>query len=95
MSFGFSVSDIYGCARLAYKLYDEFKQAPGTCQEFARDLLLFHRVLLKTKSTIECETSYLSQSDQTVLGACLDIYKKLLYMQVIGAPMVPKKTWKR
>lgn len=90
MSFGFSVSDIYGCARLAYKLYDEFKQAPGTCQEFARDLLLFHRVLLKIKSTIECDTSYLSQSDQAVLGACLDSCKELLYVQIIGAPMVPK-----
>ena len=30
MSFGFSVSDIIGCARLANKLYDDLKQATGT-----------------------------------------------------------------
>lgn len=31
MSFGFSVPDIYGHARLAHGLYKEFKQAPGAC----------------------------------------------------------------
>lgn len=72
MSFGFSVSDIYGCARLAYMLYDEFKQALGACQETARELLLFHRVFLKTKTTIECESSHLSQSDDAALGACFE-----------------------
>ncbi len=90
MSFGFSVSDIYGCARLAYMLYNEFKQAPGVCQEFARELLLFHRVLSKIKSTIESEPSHLSQSDQAALGACLDSCKELLYVQIMGAAMVPK-----
>lgn len=82
MSFGFSVSDIILCARLAYKLYDEFKQAPGACREFARDLLLFHQVLLKTKSTIECEISNLNHSDQAALEACLDSCKELLYEQI-------------
>lgn len=89
MSFGFSVSDIVGCARLAYKLYDEFKQAPGACQEFARELLLFHQVLLKTKSTIECETSHLNHSDQAALGACLDSCRELLYVHIMGAHTVP------
>lgn len=42
MSFGFSVSDIYGCACLAYMLYNEFKQALGACQEASRELLLFN-----------------------------------------------------
>ena len=90
MSFGFSVSDIYVCARLAYKLYDEFKQAPGVCQEFARDLLLFHQVLLKTNSNIECEASYLSHFDHAALRACLDSCKDLLYVQILGAPVVPQ-----
>ncbi len=90
MSFGFSVSDIYGCACLAYRLYDEFKQAPGACQEFARELLLFHQVLLRTKSSLEYETSHLSHSDQAALGACLDSCKELLYVQITGAPKVPE-----
>lgn len=89
MSFGFSVSDIYGCARLAYMLYHEFKQAPSTCKEFARELLLFHSVLLKTKSTVECGTSYLNHADSAALGACLDSCKELLYVQTMGARMVP------
>lgn len=89
MSFGFSVSDIVLCARLTYRLYDEFKQAPGACQEFARELLLFHQVLLKTKSTIECDLNRLSHSDQAALGACLDSCKELLYGQILGASKEP------
>lgn len=89
MIFGISVSDIYGCARLAYVLYDEFKQAPGACREFAQDLLLFHQVLLKTKSTIESEASHLSDSDEAALSACLDRCKELLYVQTVGAHMMP------
>lgn len=89
MSFGFGVSDIYVCAQLAYRLYDEFKQAPGDCQKFARELLLFHQVLLKTKLGIEHEIGHLSLSDQAALGACLDSCKELLYVQTLGAPMVP------
>ena len=89
MIFGISVLDIYGCARLAYKLYDEFKQAPGACQEFARDLLLFHQVLMKTKATIENEASHLSTFDQSALGACLESCKELLYVQIMGAHRAP------
>ena len=85
MSFGFSVSDIALCAHLAYKLYDEFMQAPGACREFARDLLLFHQVLLKTQSTIECEISNLNHSDQAALKACLDSCKELLYEQICAS----------
>lgn len=92
MSFGFSVSDIYGCARLAYVLYNEFKQAPGACRDFARELLLFHEVLLKTKSTIEAEISPLSFADEFALGDCLKSCKELLYVQIIGATTVPNDT---
>ena len=91
MSFGFSVSDIYGCARLAYVLYDEFKQAPGACQGFAQELLLFHRVLLKTESTTKCETSHLGNSDQAALEACLASCKELLYVHIFGSPEAPDK----
>ena len=90
MSFGFSVSDIYGCAHLAYSLYEEFKEAPGACQDFARELLLFHQVLLKTKSNIEAETSYLGHDDKIALETCLDNCKELLYVQIVGAATVPK-----
>ena len=90
MIFGISVSDIYGCARIAYRLYHEFKQAPGICQEFARELQLFYQVLMKTKSNIEREASHLSDSDKAALGACLDSCKELLYVQTMGTPTVPK-----
>ncbi len=87
--FGINVSDIYRCARLAYVLYDELKQAPGACWEFARDLLLFHQVLLKSKSTIECEANRLSDSDEATLMICLDSCKELLYVQIADAHMKP------
>ena len=90
MSFGFSVSDIYGCAHLAYSLYKEFKEAPGACQDFARELLLFHQVLLKTKSNIEAETSHISNDDKIALETCLDNCKELLYVQIAGAATVPR-----
>ena len=90
MIFGISVSDIYGCARLAYMLYQEFKQAPGACQEFARDLLLFHQVLIKTRSAIDSGTSQLDDSGRTALRLCLDSCKQLLCVQIIGAQEVPE-----
>lgn len=90
MSFGFSVSDIIGCAHLAYVLYDELVQAPGACQNFAGELLLFREALLKTRSMIAAEKSYLSDADQSALGICLDSCKELLYVQIIGFAAVPK-----
>ena len=90
MSFGFSVSDIYGCARLAYVLYNEFKQAPGVCQNFAKELLLFHQVLLNTQPSIEAEKSHLSHADETALDICLDSCRELLYVRIMGAAAVPR-----
>ena len=90
MIFGISVSDIYGCARLAYRLYEEFKEAQEVCQELARDLLLFHQVLTKTRSAIDSETSHLSDSDRAALRLCLDSCKELLYVQILGAQKVPE-----
>ena len=90
MSFGFSVSDIYGCAHLAYSLYEEFKEASVACQDFARELLLFHQVLLKTKSNIEAETSHLGHDDKIALETCPDNCKELLYVQIVGAATVPR-----
>ena len=90
MSFGFSVSDIIVCARLAYRLYDQLKQAPGACQEFARDLLHFHNVLMTTNSTIEFEVGHLNHPDKAALSACLDSCKELLYVQIMGTQKVPE-----
>ncbi|KAM0795330.1 hypothetical protein BDR22DRAFT_615181 [Usnea florida] len=92
MSFGFSVSDIYGCARLAYVLYNEFKQAPGACQDFAKELLLFHQVLLKTKSTVQAGKIHLSHADEneTALEICLDSCRELLYVRIMGAATAPR-----
>ena len=89
MIFGISVSDIYGCARLAYKLYDEFKKAPGACQEFAQDLLLFYRVLMHTRLVMGGEDSHLKDSDRIALEACLESCKELIYVQIMGARRVP------
>ena len=93
MIFGISVSDIYGCARLAYMLYEEFKQAPGACQEFARDLLHFSNVLRMTTSAIDPETSHLSGSDRDALRLCLDSCKELLWVQIIGGEKAAEE-WK-
>ena len=90
MIFGISVSDIYGCARLAYRLYDEFKKAPGACQEFAQDLLLFHQVLIKTRWAIDSEKSDLSDSDRAALRLCLESCKELLCVQILGVQKVPE-----
>ena len=89
MIFGISVSDIYGCARLAYQLYDEFAQASGACQDFARDLLLFHQVLMKTRLIMGDEASHLSDADRIALEACLDSCKELIFVQIMGARRVP------
>lgn len=90
MSFGFSVPDIYVCARLAFKLYDEFKSAPAACQEFAQELLLFHQVLIKTGAAINSEPSDLSSSDRDALRLCLDSCKELLCVRIMGAQKVPE-----
>ena len=89
MSFGFSVSDIVGCARLAYRLYDEFRQAPRACQTFAQELLLFHQVLMDTELAHSPFTSYLSHPDQAALRLCLDSCKELLCVQIMGAHEAP------
>ena len=88
MIFGISVSDIYGCARLAYGLYEELKQAPGDCQAFAQELLLFHQMLIKI-STINSENGHLDHSDQAALSACLDSCKELLCKQIVGIQEMP------
>ena len=91
MSFGFSVSDIVGCAHLAYILYDEFKEAQGACQKFLRELLLFHQVLVKMYSTAS-QLELLDSSDQAALNSCLDSCKELLYVQIMGTPTLPDDT---
>ena len=90
MSFGFSVSDIYVYARLAYKHYVDFNSATETCQEFRRDLLLFHQVLIQTGSAIDPETSHLSRSDRYALRLCLDSCKELLWVRILGGQKVPE-----
>lgn len=70
---------VHGCTRLAYVLYDEFKQPLGACRAFMSNLLLFHQMLLKTKLTTEYEASHLSDSDdKAALMICLDGCKELL-----------------
>ena len=90
MSFGFSVSDFYVCARLAYKLSEGFRCAPVACQEFKRDLLLFHHVLVKTGSAINSEPSHFTRSDRDALRLCLESCKELLCVRILGLQKVPE-----
>ena len=48
MSFGWGMSDIYLCGRLAKTIYDHFKEGPGLSAEFAADLRLFACLLERT-----------------------------------------------
>lgn len=89
MIFGISVSDIYGCARLAYRLYEELKQAPGACRTFALELRSFHEVLMNVTSTIKSKASHLDHSNQAALSACLDSCKELLCKQILGVQEMP------
>ena len=52
MSFGFGISDFVCCGQLAYQLYTDLKDAAGDCQEFAKELLLLHQIILKTEALI-------------------------------------------
>lgn len=89
MSFGFSVSDFIALGALVLKLYDEFKEAPGACQAFAHELLLFHRILEKLGFELEGNVGHLENSDYAALKACADSCKELIYVQIYNSADVP------
>lgn len=89
MSFGFSASDFVTLGVFAFKLYDEFRKAPGACRAFANELLLFHRVLDKLGSDLQGDADFLQASDYAALQECADSCKRLIYVQIYGAACVP------
>ena len=84
MSFGFSISDFIFCGQIAYHLYTEFKDATGDCHAFAKELLLFHKVVLKTQALIRRGDHVLDAAEQTTLGLYLDMCKDILFVQIAG-----------
>ena len=85
MSFGFGISDFVCCGQLAYQLYTEFKDAPGDCQALAKELLLFHQVILKTQALVRRRGDVLDEAEQATLGLCLEMCEDILFVQIVGA----------
>ena len=84
MSFGFSISDFVCCGQLAYQLYTDLKDAAGDCQEFAKELLLLHQIILKTEASIIRAGNVLDDAGRATLGLCVDMCKDILFVQVAG-----------
>lgn len=45
MSFGFSISDVFACARSAWDIYNQLRNAPGEIQTISDDVGLLHITL--------------------------------------------------
>lgn len=92
MSFGFSVSDFMGLARMACKLYAESHEALANCEAFRRELYLFSETLVKTALLLRYNApndAVLVESDKATLTACAQSCKELIYGQICGAANVP------
>lgn len=87
MSFGFGISDFICCGQLAYQLYIDLKDAAGDCQEFAKELLVLHRIILKTEALIIRAGNVLDDAERATLGLCVDMCKDILFVQVAGVDM--------
>ena len=84
MSFGFSISDFICCGQLAYQFYIDLKDAAGDCQEFAKELLLLHQIILKTEALIIRAGNVLNDGEQATLGLCVDMCRDILFVRVAG-----------
>ena len=89
MSFGLSVSDFITCSQLAHKIYHEFKDAPGECKAFAKELLSFPQILLKVEEATKTSSDHVR--DET-LQAYAEECKELLYVQILGLVKTPHET---
>ncbi len=90
LSFGFSVSDFIGLARLTLKLYNDFKEAPGICQAFSKDLLLFHDILTKTARLLnDSDVPYIRPKEIATLKACVQRCKELIYIEIYSTAGIP------
>lgn len=87
MSFGFSVSDCVGLAAVVYKIYCEFKEASRACQDFAKQLILFHHILGRIGNQFSSNDDNLDYRDldQDVFSECVNSCKELVYVQIGGA----------
>ena len=85
MSFGFSVSDVVGLATAVFKIYNEFKEASGICQTFAKELMNFHRILSIIGSQLPSSNVEGRRLDLAGLKACVTSCEDLVYVQILGA----------
>lgn len=89
MNLGFGVSDFVVVSHLARKLYNDFKEAPGTCREFAKELKSFHQVLEQLEFQLHSDNNHLTADEFAILEGCADSCKELIYVQIYGASNVP------
>lgn len=82
MSFGFSISDIAGCAHLVYKLYFELKAAPGVCGTFANELFQFWEILREVEQTILSKKDSINDTNRERLeeyaNSCTELCNQIL-----------------
>ena len=89
MSFGFSISDIVGLSTAVFKLYNEFREAPGVCRAFAEELLHFHHILSSLGTHLQGNDVNCQYLAQDALQSCITSCEELVYVQILGAMDVP------
>ena len=85
MSFGFSVSDFITLARMTIRVYNEFREAPKTCDAFRTELLIFHSILIRTADLTRESSAQLSVGDKAALTQWIRSCKELIYVRIYGA----------
>ena len=91
MSFGFSVTDFVTCGQLAYKLYQEFRDAPGECAAFVRELSVFSTLVLHMGNL---EAAGLGPTSRASLEQFALECKGLLIMKILGFSEIPRDALK-
>lgn len=67
MSFGFSITDIFMCGKLAYDLYWVFMDGPSQCAEFAKDLEHFSVIINRAVWILRYEESSLTLQEKRMI----------------------------
>ena len=72
------------------KLYNDFKEAPGICQAYSKDLLLFHDILTKTARLLnDSDVPYIRPKEIATLKACVQRCKELIYIEIYSTAGIP------
>ena len=67
MSFGFSVTDVCMCGKIAYDLYRFFKDGPSQCADFAKDLEHFSVIVDRAVWIFQFEESSLTLREKRII----------------------------